>query len=262
MSPSSASGERTPPALSTNERRGRRGSGARPTRSAIVNGGQSERVGGHRRRHRDREPAVRRAHRLGRLAGRGARARARRCASSPDANDCTGLCARTVRPRRDAGRATAAVTHVLPTSVPVPATRRSRIDVTAPGRSAEHVAPSARLRGDRPARRCARPTARPAGATCPGATVGGRIAGTSRPRSSSAAAAVERALLRRRTRTAGSATGVRAAGGRRARAGARRARRLPRERSTSSAASAAAVSAGVGAVVKMYGRARFSTSST
>ena len=66
----------------------------------------------------------------------------------------------------------------------------------------------------------------------PGATVGGRIAGTSRPRSSSAARRGERALLLAARRTARSATGGRAGAGRRARAGARRARRLRRERST------------------------------
>ena len=135
-------------------------------------------------------------------------------APSPGANDCTGLRAATTSPRPRARSARRAATHVLPTSVPVPVTTTSRA-------RAGHRRAIGGERGDergRPARRCARRTARPAAATCRPATVGGRIAGTSSPCSSSAAAAAERRSLVAEHDRARSATGGRAARGRRARA--------------------------------------------
>ena len=155
--------------------------------------------------------------------------------SSSGANDCTGLRG----DDRDAARrasaaASAAATHVLPTSVPVPATT-TIVTATVSGRAdvAEHVGE----RGER--------AGRPASSVCaalsatrrrdvPGATVGGRIAGTSEPVLEQRGRRVERALLvaaherHDRRRMAGPQRG------RRSRAGARRARR-PRPSARSAA---------------------------
>ena len=82
-------------------------------------------------------------------------------AGSPGANDCTGLRAATVdaaapRRRRSSRRAH----HVLPTSVPVPVT-------TTVGHARPELLASASRSSVRPGRRCARPRARRAAATCP-----------------------------------------------------------------------------------------------
>ena len=143
--------------------------------------------------------------------------------------------------------------QVLPTSVPVPVTTTVVTRDRAPRARAAQRADLVHA--------CARPTARRAAATCPAGTVGGRIAGTSSPRSSSARGRGERALLvaaddrdDRRRVPGPQLVDVRP------QPGAQRVA-LRRLRTTASAASAAAASAGVGAVVKMYERARFTTSS-
>ena len=194
MSPSAASGERRPPAPSTKPtlgaRRGRRRVSA--TRSAIVNGGQTERVGRHRRRHRHRVPAVRRAHVVGGLAASRAASTlgvGRRRARS-GAYDCAGLraatgdAARRAAPSSERGRAPrlADLGPGAGDERPMRHGRRPR-----PSSSSARAASAVDLLD-----RCARPRARPAGATVPGGTVGGRIAGTRRPRSSSARRGGER----------------------------------------------------------------------
>ena len=75
---------------------------------------------------------------------------------SSGSNDCTGLRAETVRPCALSVDSTAAPTHVLPISVPVPV---QTTRVTSRGWPSPI---------DRPRRRCARRTARCEGARCPG----------------------------------------------------------------------------------------------
>ena len=226
-----------------------------PARSAIGERWEPERFGGDGRRHRQWEPTVRWAH-VGRARRRLPRAStSASVAVSPSTNDCTGLRAAISQPRARNVRSSAAETYVLPTSVPVPATATS---VTARGRY--RARRSARGAGGRPARRCARPTPSRAAAMCrpERSAVGSRGRGgrrrAARPRRRARAA-------RRRRGTARWATGDRAAAGRRARAGERRAPRLPATARPATPRARPQLSAGVGAVVKMYGRARFSTSS-
>ena len=203
--------------------------------------------GRHRRRHRHRIPAVRRADRLGVFAGRGRRGSARRSSRR------RGLEALRRLPRDHAcgpascscfdDRARRRTSCRL--SVPVPATT-----ITRRGRTSAVD----QLRRSR--RRCAPRSTRLRRRDVPGATVGGRIAGTSRPRSAMNAAASSAACSSpsttghdRRRVTGAHALDVAAQA-------APRARRLRANAARRSAARAAAVSAGVDAVVKMYGRAR------
>ena len=114
---------------------------------------------------------------LGRLAGRGGEASA--SVTVPGSPDCTGLRTATRTPAARSARATAAVHHVLPTSVPVPVTstrRTGRADGSprrratrpagggpgSPGPARSSVTAGngwrARTPTGRPARRCARPT--------------------------------------------------------------------------------------------------------
>src|SRR5438552_6875405 len=124
VSPSWASGERTPPTPSTTTTSaswGARSSAAssvivkrgRPRRSAAMGGAIAtsyQRWGGHT------------------SSGRSPVAAARTSASvapAPGVNDCAGLRAATRRPRARRTVASRAATHVLPTSVPVPVIRTS-----------------------------------------------------------------------------------------------------------------------------------------
>ena len=211
----------------------------------MVNGGEPELVGGHRRRPRRR--------------GRCGAAGTPSCGSSPVAaastsasvsgrrasHDCTGLRAATAHRRAArSSRAIAAVHQVLPTSVPVPATNTSVRAGRASRASGNSVGERGGERG-RPARRCARPTARPAGATCPAAPSAAGWRGRAGPASSSAGRGRERARFAPAARPARSATGDRA----RTRSTWARSRvaqlvALGRADARASAASAAAASAG------------------
>ena len=224
VSPSVASGERTPPAPLDEHEAGVGAAAVSAARSAIVNGGRSSSVGGHRRRHRHREPAVRRAHgfRGPRRVAAAEHVGVGRSASS-GSKDCAGLRA----PHADAAaaqrsRATRAVTHVLPTSVPVPVT--TTITRRAHRERAEHARERGGetvdlLVGVRGRQRDAQP---------------GRAGRDRRrpDRGHEQAALEQRDARRERTRSvaaherARSAKGGRAAAGRRGRAAARRARRL------------------------------------
>ena len=111
--------------------------------------------------------------------------------SSPGSKDWAGLRAATVAPAARRVASTRAETHVLPTSVPVPATRTRR-----PGRTAQRAwASMAARRGARAATSwltwssvCAAETVT-RNRLVPAGTVGGRMAGTHRPSASSAAEA-------------------------------------------------------------------------
>ena len=126
MSPSDASGERGPPAPSTSPTSAPSGHASLRDEIGDRERGPAEGVGGHRRCHRDLVRAVRRAHHVRVVAGRGGehvgvgravagRERLHRLARRDD--EPAAARART--------RARAA-THVLPTSVPVPVTTTSR----------------------------------------------------------------------------------------------------------------------------------------
>ena len=152
-------------------------------RSASVNGSSVEHRGGHRRRHRHAVPAVAGTHVVRVLAGRGARARRRRSGRARRRRRTAPACGRR-RSRRQpaAAESTAAPTHVLPISVAVPDADDERHRVgerlrQAPSTwSSVWAADSATRSRDVPA-----------------GTVGGRMAGTSRPWSSSRRADASRA---------------------------------------------------------------------
>ena len=224
VSPSSASGERTPPALSTSsDVRAPGAAESRATRSAIVNGGEAERVGGHRRRHRARHQRCA-GHTIVRVSPVAAASTSASVAGRRRVRTTARACGpRRRRRARAALAAVAAATHVLPTSVPVPVTsddrhRRGRQLAEHVGR-ARRAARSTCVVGVRGRERDAQPR---------GARRDGRrpdrgdeqAARRAAPRPHRARAA------RRRTRPGRSATGGRGAAGRRARAGVRRARRL------------------------------------
>ena len=170
MSPSVGEGRaRSARALDDADGRCRPARPARRQRSAIVNGGRpsaSAAIGG----------AIGTAYqRCGGQTASGAAPVARRehvgvgRDRSPGANDCTGLRAATATPRSRRARASAAAHHVLPTSVSVPVTTTNRSGRCPWGRCPDGGVTGWRARapGSRPARRCARPTARPAAARCP-----------------------------------------------------------------------------------------------
>ena len=228
-------------------------------RSAIVNGGSpsaSAAIGGAIGSGSQR---CARAHRRsGRRPSRAASTSAS-VAVSPGANDCTGLRADDRRARGPQTFAASAAGDERLADVGAGAGDGDDASPSLDGNGAEHVGERAQqvidlrvgVRGrdrDPEPRRARRE----------------RSAGGSRERGARRRAARPRRrarAARRRRRTGRSATDDRAAAGRRARAAARRSAAPSGDRTTRSAASAAAASAGVGAVVKMYGRARFSTSS-
>ena len=227
-----------------------------------MNGGRPSDVGRHRRRHRHGVAAVRAGTR--RRGPRRWRAPSTSASAAPSGSsgskDWAGLRAATARPAARAGAGPGRpATQVLPTSVPVPDDRR-------PCRSGRRRGIRARVEGDQQRGRRSLVGVgrgqRDAQAGVPGATVGGRMAGTSRPRSSSAAAAADGRAPRRRGRPGRSATGGRAGPGRRGAAAGRPGASPSAERTTRRAARAAAASAGVEAVVKMNGRARLTSRST
>ena len=255
VSPSSARGERTPPAPSTNMHAASSGTAARPTSVGDRERRPSERVGGHRRRHRHREPAVRRAHRV----------RLSPVAAASTSASVFGV----VRRERLRGLAGAHRTAAGAERARGRGGDPRLADVGAGAGDEDDHRVGTRRRGRRRARLRARPICSSVCAAesvtrsrdVPGATVGGRIAGTS-SRGRAARRPRRARVLRRRRRTGRSATGGPAAAGRRARAGGATSASPSATAQDASAASAAAVSAGVGAVVKMYGRAVFTTSST
>ena len=219
--------------------------GGSPSAAAAIGGAT-----GHR------EPTVARAHRLGSLTRRapehlgvGRRRRA-------GANDCTGLRATTVWPVARSASMVAAVNHVLPTSVPVPVTTTIMRSVS--DRLRKPSSTSAATSRSICSAVCAAESAMRRRAV-PTGTVGGRIAGTSNPRSSSAAAA---SRARRSSPHTTGTIGEPWPGRSRSTCARRRATRPAPSAlvSTPRAASAAAVSAGVDAVVKMYERARLTIS--
>ena len=155
--------------------------------------------------------------------------------SSSGASDCAGLRAATRRRRARASCRSWRDPHqVLPTSVAGPG--------DDDGRSREARARRARRAACGPARRVCAAESATRRREVPGATVGGRMAGTRSPRSSSAAAARAPAPRRRR-RPARSATGGRAAAGRRCARSRARSASPSGARTIPSAASAAAASA-------------------
>ena len=214
----------------------------------MVNGGPAERVGGHRRRHGHRVPAVGGAHR---------RSGPRRWPPPSTSASVVRSLGRE-RLRRLAGgdrrargpqvaRAARPATHVLPTSVPVPATTTSSVRARAAHggsrRAAEASSAAASAStwssvwaADSATRRRRRARARRSAGGWRGRAGPGRAARPTRRRAASSSPST--------TGTIGDGWPGRSALDVGAEAGAQ-ARRPRRERTTPSAASAAAVSAGV-----------------
>ena len=250
-SPSTAWGERTPAGGLDQPDLGRRAPATTvsSTRSAMVNGGRpstSAAIGG---RHRHRVPAVPGAHVGGVLAG-GAAEHVGVGGAVLGAERLGRLAGGDRRGPRPAGRAAGGPpTQVLPTSVPVPTTttscsgrgRRSQVD---PPTGWRRGASSAAGERRRPGRRCGPPTARPAAGRCPGATVGGRMAGTSRPWLEQLGRGGHGGGLLAEHDGDARGSGGRAGAGRRGRGAGRAGRRPRASASTPTAARAAAASAG------------------
>ena len=200
MSPSSARGERTPPALSTS-----------PIAACRRASSSSRDEVGDRERRRARAAAAAIGGAIGDRAASGARGQTASGRLAGRGREHVGVGrplarARTTAPacgRRPSSPALAQA-RAIAAAAPgladlgagagddqrrarVIATCRSRLPVTAWRARAASVVDLLR--------RCARPTARRAAARSRGATVGGRIAGTSSPRSSSAAAAASARCL-------------------------------------------------------------------
>ena len=226
-----------------------------PTRSATVNAGCAELVGGHRRRPGDGVPAVRAGTRS---SGSSPVAAASTSASvtAPGSPDCAGLRAATCAPATRSSPAVAAVHHVLPTSVPCRSTNTS-VPRSGHGPSGKSSASAVASRSTCSAVWAAESATR--SRDVPGGTVGGRMAGTSSPRRAGRRPPRARAPRRR---TTNGTIGDGCPGRSRSTLARSRATQLVALRASGRPAarpSAAAVSAGVDAVVKMYERARFTS---